>query len=347
MTPLRIAKDQLPDLLAALLERYQVFAPVEEDGLVAFERVESTQEVILEYPNTRLSPKGLLFPQTEMLFSYSLVGERPEVQEAPQSEGRQVVFGIRPCDARGFGLLDRVFDNGAWQDTHYLSRRENTTVVALGCIRPALACFCTSVGGGPFSTEGSDVLLTDLGDEYLLDILTDKGATLTEALSELEEADEGGLRRKAELQAEAEAALAGRVEAEGVDRKLRGMWDNALWERLGEKCLGCGVCTYLCPTCHCFDIVDEGSGHEGWRLRLWDSCMFPLFTRQASGHNPRPTQRERCRQRFMHKFCYWPENFGDSGCVGCGRCVANCPVNLDLRQVLTEVRRDRTQQGAS
>ena len=342
MTAMRIPKNQMVRLLAALLERYRVIAPVEQDGLVAFRPLRSPEEALCDYQNARVSPKGLIFPQVEALFTYCLVGERPELREPPQPQNRQVVFGIRPCDARSFVLLDQVFDGDAWQDGYYLSKRENTTVVAIACSKPGLACFCTSVGGGPFSVEGSDLLLTDLGQEYLFEVVTNKGAVLAEAWSEYEEADEGSLCHKAELQATAEAALADRVAIGGIDRRLKGMWDDVFWERLHEKCLGCGICTYLCPTCHCFNIVDEGSDQQGQRLRLWDSCMFPLFTQQASGHNPRPTGKERWRQRLMHKFCYWVDNYGDVGCVGCGRCVVNCPVNLDLRHVLKEICSDRT-----
>jgi len=346
VTALLIPKDQIAALLAVLLERYQVVAPVEEDGRATFGRLGSPEEAVLDYRNAQMLPKGLLFPQTEVLLAYNLRGETAELQEAPQPEGGQVVFGIRPCDARSFVLLDRVFDGNGWHDAYYLSRRRNTTVVALACPKPGLACFCASVGGGPFSTEGSDLLLTDLGQEYLLEVVTDKGTALAEAWSDYGEADEGNLRRKAELQEGAEAALAGRVEIDEIDRRLKGMWDDVFWERLHEKCLGCGICTYVCPTCHCFDIVDEGSDREGQRVRLWDSCMFPLFTRQASGHNPRPAGKERWRQRLMHKFCYSVDSYGDVGCVGCGRCVVNCPVNLDLRHVLNEICSDRTEQGA-
>ena len=345
MTALKIPKDQIAGLLAALLEQYQIVAPVEEDGRVTFARLSSPEEAVLDYRNAQVSPKGLLFPQTEVLLAYNLTGKTAELRETPQPEAGQLVFGIRPCDARSFVLLDRVFDGNGWHDRYYLKRRRNTTVIALACPKPGLACFCASVGGGPFSTEGSDLLLTDVGQEYLIEVVTDKGAALAERLTEYGEAAEGSLRRKAELQTGAEAALAGRVEIGEIDRRLKKMWDDVFWERLHEKCLGCGVCTYLCPTCHCFDIVDEGSHYEGQRLRLWDSCMFPLFTRQASGHNPRPTGKERWRQRLMHKFCYSVESYGEVGCVGCGRCVVNCPVNLDLRHVLNEICSDRMQQG--
>jgi sulfhydrogenase subunit beta (sulfur reductase) len=344
VTALKIPKDQITALLAVFLERYRVLTPVEENGQVRFGRLESPQDAVLDYRNTQVSPKWLFFPQTETLFTYNLTGKTAELQEGLQPGDAQVVFGIRPCDARSFVLLDRVFDGNAWHDEYYLSRRRNTTVIALACPKPGLACFCGSVGGGPFSTEGSDLLLTDLGQEYLLEVVTAKGTALAETLSQYGEADESSLQRKAQLQQGAEAAMATRVEIEGIDRRLKGMWDDDFWERLHEKCLGCGVCTYLCPTCHCFDILDEGSDCEGQRLRLWDSCMFPLFTRQASGHDPRPTGKERWRQRLMHKFCYSVESYAEVGCVGCGRCVVNCPVNLDLRRVLGEICSDRIQQ---
>ena len=342
MTYLKVPRDRVTGLLARLLEQYQVFAPVQRDGLLTFGRLGSPEEAVLDYSNSRLPPKGLAFPQVETFFIYSLVGERLELREPPQPPERRVLFGLRPCDARSLALLDLVFRRDTLQDGYYLSRRESTTVVALACAKPGLACFCASVGGGPCSSEGSDLLLTELGGEYLIEVVTSKGAALAEAWSECGEADEGSLRRKAELQARAEAFLAGRLDIEGIDRALKGMWDDIFWERLHEKCLGCGVCTYLCPTCHCFDIVDEGSERQGRRLRLWDSCMFPLFTRHASGHNPRPTGKERWRQRLMHKFCYWVDNYGQVGCVGCGRCVVNCPVNLDIRSALNEIGSRRT-----
>jgi len=332
-----IAKDQISVLLAALLQGRQLFAPVDDGGVIAFRQVDSPQEVVLEYHNSTVPPKRLFFPQTETLFRYGLEGEQLALAEPQAASGEKVLFGVRPCDARSFTLLDRVFTGGNHCDGCYQARRESHTVVGLACTHPRAECFCTSVGGGPFSTAGSDVLVTDLGTEYLIEAVTDKGAALLEGLSGGREADEDSIRRRAEAQAAAEAALKGEINTEDVKRKLQEMWDDPFWDRLHEKCIGCGACTYLCPTCHCFDIVDEGSEQQGRRVKIWDSCMFPSFTLHASGHNPRPTGKERWRQRLMHKFRYWPEDHGEVGCVGCGRCVVDCPVNLDIRQVVHEI----------
>lgn len=132
-----------------------------------------------------------------------------------------------------------------------------------------------------------------------------------------------------------EAAVKQKVPAlnlNGLKEKLRNGFDSPLWGTIAERCLGCGVCTYLCPTCHCFDISDKIKGERGRRMRSWDSCQYALFTMHASGHNPRPSKRERMRQRIMHKFLYAQDNFKETFCVGCGRCVRSCPVNLDIRE---------------
>jgi ferredoxin len=132
-------------------------------------------------------------------------------------------------------------------------------------------------------------------------------------------------------------AVRSKARTEGLPEKLTHLFDHPVWERIHETCIGCGTCTYLCPTCHCFDISDEKFGSDQARVRLWDSCMYTLFTLHASGHNPRPTGKERMRQRVMHKFNYTVKNWGDIFCVGCGRCVRDCPVNLDIREVVNEL----------
>jgi len=147
---------------------------------------------------------------------------------------------------------------------------------------------------------------------------------------------------KAEIASQADQRVSG-PSTEGLKENLDEMYDDPFWDELHLRCLGCGVCTYLCPTCHCFDIVDEGNGAAGQRLRNWDTCQFALFTHHTSGHNPRPTGRERMRQRVMHKFNYFVSNFGDIACVGCGRCVRECPVNLDIRAVIEDARQVRNE----
>ncbi|MCK4791186.1 MAG: 4Fe-4S dicluster domain-containing protein [Desulfobacteraceae bacterium] len=330
-----INKKDIASFLDDLIKEYEVFAPIKRDVLVLFDTIGSGNEALLNYKNSKISPKGILFPQSETLFRYSSNKETVDFEVPSVEEKPRVIFGIRPCDARGLTLLDQVFD-GECKDPYYVNRRANTVVVSIGCTKPQATCFCTSVGGGPFSNEGSDLLLIDIGDDYVVQIVSDKGEKLLEEKG-LEDASEDKLSLvKVVIQA-AEESIGPRVETDGLKEKLDNRFEDPIWQELTEKCLGCGVCTYLCPTCHCFDIVDEAVDFTGERIRTWDSCQFPLFTLQASGLNPRPTVKERFRQRIMHKFSYMVDDYGQIGCVGCGRCVTECPVNLDIRQVLDNI----------
>jgi len=338
MTAKIIRKEDIAGLLESLMEEYEVFAPVKRDGFVLFERISSASEVFLDYQNSLVPPKQLTFPQTETLFSYSSAKGEVKVEVPHREEKPQLIFGIRPCDASSFVVLDRVFDGEEYKDTYYLERREKTITVSMGCVRPRSTCFCSSVAGGPFSTDGSDLLLTDIGDKYVAQIVSDKGAQLLEE-REFRDATEDELASAATVVKAAEASMGPGVEMDGLKDKLDSSFDDPIWHQLTEKCLSCGICTFLCPTCHCFDIVDEAVDSNGERIRIWDSCQFPLFTLQASGLNPRPTVKERFRQRMMHKFSYFLDRYGRVGCVGCGRCITECPVNLDLRQVLNSVSR--------
>lgn len=330
-----INKKDIASFLDDLIKEYEVFAPIKRDGLVLFETIGSGNEALLDYKNSKISPKGIMFPQSETLFRYSYNKETVDFEVPSIEEKPRVIFGIRPCDARSLTLLDKVFD-GECKDPYYVSRRANTVVVSIGCARPQTTCFCTSVGGGPFSIEGSDLLLIDVGDEYIVQIVSDKGERLLKERG-FEDAGEDKVALTAIVIKKAEASIGPGVEADGLKEKLDKRFDDPIWQELTEKCLGCAVCTYLCPTCHCFDIVDEAVGLDGERIRIWDSCQFAMFTLQASGLNPRPTVKERFRQRIMHKFSYMVDDHDQIGCVGCGRCVAECPVNLDIRQVLNNL----------
>ncbi|MFU8795135.1 MAG: 4Fe-4S dicluster domain-containing protein, partial [Dethiobacteria bacterium] len=213
------------------------------------------------------------------------------------------------------------------------------TLVGLACGEPGLNCFCTSVGGDPASTEGLDLLMIDLGDNYLLETVTPKGEALVSEVAEfLTEAEAEAVQLKEKVVAEAAAKIKRSVDHEGIPEGLPGLWDDPLWKSVSASCLGCGTCTYLCPTCHCFDIQDETEGFEARRCRMWDSCMFEEYTLHTSGHNPRPTRRERTRNRINHKYNYYVDKFDVIACVGCGRCINLCPVNIDIVEILRQVK---------
>ncbi|MFC2067449.1 4Fe-4S dicluster domain-containing protein [Chloroflexota bacterium] len=331
-----IQKKDIASLLDRLIKEYELFAPVKRDGLILFEAISSGNEAYLNYRSSKIPPKRIFFPQSEMLFSCSSAKDMTEMKVPPSLEKPLLVFGMHPCDAKGLMLLDKVFDGGC-KDPYYINRRANTTVVNIGCTIPRTSCFCTTVGGGPFLAEGSDLLFIDIGDEYLVRIITDKGAQLLKDAPEFSDAKEDKLSGARQVIEAVENSMSNVLKVEGLKEKLDSMFDDPIWERVSEKCIDCGICTFLCPTCHCFDMVDEAVDTNAARIRIWDSCQYPLFTLEASGFNPRPTVKERCRQRIMHKFSYYIDNHGQRACVGCGRCITECPVNWDIRQALTTI----------
>jgi formate hydrogenlyase subunit 6/NADH:ubiquinone oxidoreductase subunit I len=332
-----IKKDSLNGRVKKMAEAGLVYAPVKDGDNVLFQVLTPGMEPLTAYANSKNAPKNFFFPHTEKLMKYTRTekgmafsGELAEAREA-------VLFGVRPCDARSFVLLDMLFDQEKYRDPYYIARREKTTVISLACIHPPYTtCFCTSVAGGPTDAAGADILLTDLGDRYLVEFLTPKGEKLEAHFSGDKAGDEADARKQA-IAAQAEQEITSRIPAKEIKPILDVNFEHPFWNTIHQKCLACGTCTYLCPTCHCFDISDEQKGDDGIRLRNWDSCMFPLFTLETSGHNPRPTQKERWRQRAMHKFKYYVDNFNAIACVGCGRCVMYCPVNIDIRKIVTDI----------
>jgi ferredoxin len=326
----------------------QVFAPVLHENVLCIAPVENADEIVggmealVRRTIARQASKEILMPRTETLFSY----QEGKYITPDMPDERRIIFAVRPCDARGIALLDHVFDSApdaeaatdsrSYQDPYLAHRRKHTVMIGLACGQPLSTCFCTSVDGGPFSTHGLDQLWTDLGDRYLIEALTERGQGLLADSPHLRPAGSEDLEQKTELKGRAEDALSG-PDVTGIKEKLDRMYDSPFWQYVHLTCLGCGACTFLCPTCHCFDIQDEGDRREGRRVRNWDTCQFSQFTLHASGHNPRTSGKERVRQRIMHKFSYYVENFGVIACVGCGRCVRECPVNLDIRAVLDGV----------
>lgn len=332
-----INKSELAGLLDNLAKEYRIYAPVDENGNIAFGVIQEGAAAKLG-ENSKKAPKEILFPQSEELFNYS-VNQDGLRMEAKADDTKSIAIGVRPCDAKSMMLLDNVFTNDLYQDVYYLARRNNTIIVTLGCNQPGSTCFCTSVNSGPFDTDGSDVILTDIGEAYVVEAITEQGKELVAKLN-LTEADEAAKEQAA--QAKAAAKVTCEVDIAGLKEKLDGMFTHDYWSKLHEKCLNCAACTYLCPTCHCFDIEDEAKDCEGCRVRNWDGCQFSLFTLHGSGHNPRNSGKERYRQRIMHKFNYFVDRYNATACVGCGRCIKNCPVNMDIRQILAELKAQDT-----
>ena len=331
-----IRKADLGRIIDAAAQKNTVFyAPADGENGVELKAVSNHEEIAFGYDNLRLSPKSVLFPQNEVICRYT--GDTVEEEQIGAEDA--IIFGIRPCDVFALSCLDKVFggENARFQDPYYLRRREKALIVALVCDDPRTTCFCTSVGGSPGSGVGSDILVTELDVKLLFESYTGKGRALIEGSEYFREPTADEMKSKEEIVRRSEERMAKIPipDMEGLAEKLDKGFEDPLWESMTQSCLGCGVCTYLCPTCHCFDITDEKNQKgEGIRLRSWDSCQYPLFTVHASGHNPRVNKKQRMRQRIMHKFSYAVANTGETFCVGCGRCVIHCPVNLDIRDML-------------
>ena len=337
-----LKKEQLQSWLGAL-DTYEVHAPALEDGVWNYQPVKDPAAVKLDHDNTVSPPKGFILPQREVLFRFSRAsGGAPVVTPTVPEPKPTVVFGVRPCDGRSRVRNDKVFA-GKKADVYYTARAEKVAYVGLACnTPPSENCFCQSLGGSPHSEEGLDVLMTELKDGYHVKALTPRGEALVAKgegrFTDVTEAD------RQELEVVQASALDEPHRAipnlAAMPLALKKNFDSPAWAEMSRACIGCCVCTYLCPTCHCFDMNDEVTGHsplKGERVRTWDTCQFPDFTMHTSGHNPRPDLASRLRQRIAHKFLYFHENHGTQQCTGCGRCITHCPVGIDILAVMERV----------
>ena len=300
-----------------------------KSGLVLYAALNNAGELLLDgFIHPANSIKEFIFPRHEVLYSYRLEGKKIALGEPEPLSAEQIVVGARPCDAAALPILDHVF-NWDYRDPFFNRRREMTTVVTLACTEHDNQCFCTSVGLAPDATAGSDVLLVDLGDgSYEVRFVTDKGRKLL-----------AGQTEQSSKVGQVPPGPEPKLDPKDIRAILEGNFDNPLWQELTLRCMGCGACSYSCPTCHCFDIVDEGNARGGVRAKNWDACQFGLFTQHASGHNPRTVQGQRQRQRLYHKFSIYPAKFGAILCTGCGNCTRNCPVSLGVLTVIREAAR--------
>jgi sulfhydrogenase subunit beta (sulfur reductase) len=326
-------------LLGELSQSHRILAPASERGIWRYAETGAAELADALPRQTDVPAKELFLPQTECLFCYTsgaAGGCAPEIR--PTDERASIVYGVRPCDARALTLLDRVFETGQFRDPGYAQRRASSLIVAVACESPGSRCFCTSTGGGPFDRTGADLLLVDAGQMLAVNPVTESGRQFAAQHPRVFAPADSSLSTLVdELAATAEAAMPARIDTERVVERLKQQPNPAIWDAIQETCIGCSACSYLCPTCHCFDIVDEVVGSRGARIRTWDSCAFPTFVLEASGFDPRPNRRERLKNRVLHKFSYMPYNIGLIGCVGCGRCIDACPSNLDIRDVLLQI----------
>ena len=331
----KIKKENLSTLFQMIAENQELYLPIRTGNQVNFGVWSEEADVDLETLKTVKSPKDAFFPQSENLYTCVRDGKKLSVEPEALKEQDFVVFGMKACDVRGVEVLDKVFLSDP-VDSFYAARREHGIIVAMACKEPEETCFC-SVFGIDCAEPSADVAVWTTEEELYWKALTQKGERLTAQVAELfVETEETQVEeQKKSIREIVEKLPNAQLSLDGWNGEaLKEKFDSPLWEELYKPCLACGTCTFVCPTCQCYDIKDYDTGHGIKRYRCWDSCMYSDFTMMAHGNN-RTSQMQRFRQRFMHKLVYFPaNNDGMYSCVGCGRCLEKCPSSLNIVKVI-------------
>jgi len=326
----------LPALLTALQRTARLIAPVRTEwGEIVFQPIADGAEATFDYENAVVSPKDILLPQTEVLARYRRVQRSYQV-EAAMDDQPQVVVGIRSCDLVAVQVLDEAIGAGEYADPYYLARQRNTTFVSLACPTVFRNHFCPPLESGPTLSSGFDLHLTAIPDGFTAQVGSEAGARLAREQErffapvtprQVEQRERAAQESVAGFAAAFDIAAV--RAALSADQEPKVIADNA------ERCMDCGGCLFVCPTCTCFDVRDVPTGQDrGERVRTWDTCAYAGFTRMAGGMNPSAARETRARRRLMHKLVYRLESEGLMGCVGCGRCIEACLGNVDIVDLL-------------
>lgn len=323
-----VSQPELNEWLDGIAAQRTLIAPRDVSGVVLYRRVGKSQEIAKNFTRPLLSIKEVFFPPTERLFTITKTGQEVHLEET-FPEWETVVFGVRPCDARGLRMLDAAFLNTDPVDSYYARRRENTTLIGLACKEMGETCFCTSVGVQPHDGRDVDIMLHETNKGYLIEAITEKGRFLIPKDTWKETEDNFQ-----------QSAISGRFTV-----LQQGTWpehfNDAYWAKISERCLSCRACAYVCPTCRCFAVRDEVlAPGEFERIRCWDACAGENYRRVAGGHKPRAEKSERLRNRFFCKFYYYPRQYSlgtASACTGCGRCIEVCPAGVDITEMLMDL----------
>lgn len=329
--------EKIDSFFEAVASKQKLYLPVTNSSKKANFELWEKGKVLSDELKTVRSAKDFFFPKAERLVNYKVNGKEIVVEDPRKEVEDFVVFGVRACDAKSFEVIDAVYLNMTPVDTYYKNRREHGTVITLACNEPAQTCFCSTYKLDAANPAG-DVSCWKADGKFYFEANTEKGKALIEAVKGvLADGDAKAVEEcKKQITEKVEKLPFAHLDLSKLEKhEMLKMFNSEIWDQISEACLGCGTCTYVCPTCMCFDVRDfkknDGSVEQ---VRCWDSCMYNDFTQMAA-ENPRHTQKERSRQRFMHKLMYYPmahENV--FACVGCGRCLESCPVNMNIVKVI-------------
>jgi len=333
-----LKKEDLWEFIEYLRRDYEVVGPQRKVDEYVFDYIGDPAEMALDYSTTILPPKKLFFPPKEPLYGYEKVGDEVILHDLSEKwDKKRVLFGVHPCDLNGMLILDGVF-KGEFEDPLYLYRRKNTLIVCLACKNPTEYCFCDAMGAGPTIEKGYDLLVTDIGDEYYFRAGSKAGQKILRADFFRGATKDDRKKKEAEV-LKIKNKLCSSFTVDGLEERMKGKFWSRLWEAHTRRCVLCGACNFACPTCYCFNVIDETdfAGRKGERVRVWDACHFKNFALVAGGLNFRGGKVPRVKLRLYHKLCYSIEQRGVYDCVGCGRCIQFCPAKIDIREIIKDV----------
>jgi sulfhydrogenase subunit beta (sulfur reductase) len=334
-----VPKDSFFRWIDTLLSEYKVLGPVKDREQAVFKEISSSKNLYMEYPTTMLSPgKLFIYKPREDILKFRAQSALSVEEVKPEIE-KQVIVGIHPCDIHAVFYLDKHFSH-AFQDPYIKTRRENTVLIALNCIQTTRDCFCSSVGTGPFlkAQSGYDMALTDFGDHYLVELKSQRSFRMFDLKGK--KAGTAQWKLKSGKEKTLLKSIKKTIDIKGLDDLLLRNPDHPVWARTAdERCLSCSNCVMVCPTCFCYDVVDEMSMNlkEGRRFRQLDACQDFRFA-AVSGGNFRLVRASRLRQWVMHNLGYTSQ-YGLTKTVGCGRCITWCPTRIDLTEIAKEIQR--------
>ena len=339
-----LKKDNVKALCASASGRWETYVPIESfAGDVQFMRLDDDKKeplldkLKLDYESLVVPPKVIAFPQLESLFKF----EGEKITETVKPSVKRLLFGLRACDVKAILFMDDFFKRN-FEDIYYLNRSTDKLLVIVGCKHPQENCFCTSTKTGPFLETGFDLQLVDTGNRYVVEVGSEKGEEFISSYRKFfDEALKDDVECSRIAKHDAEETVSLRLDFEkAIKRLCENEPPRQMYEKIAERCIYCGGCLYVCPTCSCFNVFDDMKSSSGARYRNWDACVFRGYTREASGHNPRFEKWILTSRRYEHKLKYDYLTTGMSGCVGCGRCLSSCPVNIGISQVIEEVSKE-------
>jgi len=359
-----IAKAALQDLLDAVAAAgYTTVGPCIRDNSIAYEHLTKLEQLPQGY-STEQAPgrfrliraghtryfdfipaapswKQFLFPPRQDILRFGKLGDEWQGGHVQDDEVAFAFIGVRACELAAIQMQDGIFMRSDFSDEYYSSRRNRVFILAVDCSQPAGTCFCATMGTGPAVGPGFDLCLTELEDRFLVRVGSALGA---EVLQRIDSEPASAFHLGGAARALQDAATRARceIQPETCAQDIMSSLEHPHWDEVAKRCLSCGNCTMACPTCFCWDVIDQISLSQTQtrRERIWDSCFSPSYAYQAGG-NSRPTIKSRYRQWLSHKFGSWPEQYGSLGCVGCGRCITWCPAGIDTRVEVAAFQRKR------